>query len=141
MGCPERRHFVSGASVAASTGASVVGAPPPGPLACSVAYNGAGGSGTTTVTGASGTAPGIVQTTESGGTPPYTITLFALQNEPSGKLSMYDGGTGATNIAYTGFVVNEIESAYIRYSIRDSLGATATSRFPDATNFSIKRTS
>ena len=121
------------------------GGPPPGgggtsgPLSCGVAFS--GGAGTTTVSGASGYVPGLVQTSESGGTPPYVIQVFAFEDEPSGKLAMVDGPTGSTNITYAGFVLNEVQSGAVRYTIKDNAGRTATARYPASGTFSIMRTS
>ena len=110
-----------------------------GPLSCTVAFS--GGAGTTAVSGASGFVSGLVQTTDSGGTPPYAVQVFAFENEPSGKLALVDGPSGSTNITYTGFVLNEIESGAVRYTIKDSAGGTATARYPASGTLSIMRTS
>lgn len=139
--------IVSGIGIVAAAGVTAGGGGGGGggggALSCSVTFS--GGAGTTNVSGASGYAPGIVQTSESGGTPPYTVTTLGFEDDPSGKLSLVD--IGNVVIAYSGFSVNEIESGGIRYSITDSLGATATARFPTpgplgaTRNLSIKRTS
>ena len=121
-------------------------APPPsssGPLTASLTFA-PGGTTTFTVSGASGNLSaqgyGIVQSGYSGGTAPYVESL-TIQNDPSGKIGFVDNGRGADTVSYTGFALSEVEYGWIKYSVRDSTGATATARFPATGTLSITRTS
>jgi hypothetical protein len=88
----------------------------------------------------SGQGYGIVQAGCSGGISPYTDSM-TIQNDPSSKLGFIDNGRGADTISYTGFALNEVEYGWIKYTVRDSTGATATARFPATGSISITRTS
>ena len=120
--------------------------PPPassGPLSCWVSFA-PNGDTVFVVSGASGDLSGqgygIVQAGYSGGTSPYTDSM-TIQNDPSGKLGFVDNGRGADTISYTGFALNEVEYGWIKYTVRDSTGATATARFPATGSLSVTRTS
>ena len=119
--------------------------PPPaskGPLSCWVNFAPHGDT-VFTVSGTTGDLSsqgyGIVQYDYSGGTPPFTDSL-TIQNDPSGKIGFVSNGLGADTIGYAGFALNEVEYGWIRYTVRDSTGATATARFPAAGSLSITRT-
>jgi len=58
-----------------------------------------------------------------------------------GKLGFVDNGRGADTISFSGFALNEVEYGWIKYTVRDSTGATATARFPATGSLSITRTS
>lgn len=126
--------------MAASSGASVAAAP----LAAGVGFS--GGSGPFFVSGASGNfgSQGFyaLSYTNTGGTPPYGGPGQSIQGDPSGKLAIVPYGDGVHDtIGWSGFAVNESQTCYIQYDITDSLGATATSRYPASTLITIKRTS
>jgi hypothetical protein len=77
----------------------------------------------------------------SGGTTPYSSS-GGLMGDPSGKLSIVLAGVGPDNtIAWSGFSLNEIEACYLQLDVTDSVGATASARFPSAGSIIIKRTS
>jgi len=143
MGRERRGPVVSGIGMAA---AAYSPPPPPtssGPLSCWVNFA-PNGDTVFTVSGASGNLSaqgyGIVQYDYSGGTPPFTDSL-TIQNDPSGKIGFVDNGRGADTISYSGFALSEVEYGWIKYSVRDSTGATATARFPATGTLSITRTS
>lgn len=83
---------------------------------------------------------GIVQYDYSGGTAPYSESL-TIEGDPSGKLGIVPNGRGADTIAYTGFSLNEVEGGWLKYSVKDGDGATATARFPASGVLTITRTS
>jgi hypothetical protein len=126
---------MSGIACASDAG---VAAPP---LSCGVEI--VGGSSPFSVVAASGdlytNSHEVISVTATGGTPPYTLGL-SIQGDPSGKLSLIASSDGVhETVAWTGFSVNETESGYVQINVTDSVGATASDRFPTTGTFSIKR--
>lgn len=113
-----------------------------GPLACMIGFS--GGAGPFSVASASGNLSsegyGIIRGDITGGTPPYSETVSA-QGDVSAKLSVVANGLGADTIGYRAFAMNEIEGAYLRYDVTDSLGHSATARFPTSGLIVLTRTS
>jgi len=119
---------------------------PPPPLYAAVTYS--GGGGPFYVSGASGNmidnyspARAFVYT-YGGGTPPYT-TSVQLLNDPSGKLSIVGAGSPIPKdtLAWSGFSLSEAQGCYIQFDLTDSLGATASARYPATGVIVLQRTS
>jgi len=114
------------------------------PLSCDIEL--IGGAGPWNVSGSAGDlysqfAKGIFVST-SGGTPPYGGPGQSLNGDASGKLSLVPTGDGLHNtIGWSGFSLNELEGCYLQFDVTDSLGATASARYPSAGSIIIKRTS
>ena len=140
MGRDRRGRIVTGISTVLASGGphAAPGGGSTGPLACTVGFS--AGPGPYHVSGSSGFLPGIIQGGSTGGTPPYTEN-YSFLSDPSGKIGGADNGTGADSITYAGFALNEVESCYLRYTVTDSLGQSATARFPTSGLLSITRTS
>lgn len=105
-----------------------------------------GGAGPINVSGASGnmgTAFGYkIAGFGSGGSGSYPVVDVQIQGDASGKLSQAPSGDGLhTTIAWTGFLPNEGEGCYITVDVTDSLGATASARYPESGYIIVKRTS
>jgi hypothetical protein len=116
-----------------------------GALSCSISFT--GGVGPINVSGASGDCyanggGGVITTTTTGGTPPYVSSVFSVQGDASGKLSIVLSGDHIHNtIGYSGFAVNENEGGYLRLDVTDSVGATASAQYPSSGVIVIKRAS
>ena len=117
------------------------------PFSCSISFS--IGSGPFFVSGASGdlytSNAGLISINESGGTPPYGGYGggASLNGDPSGKLFITPASDGVhLTIGWSGFSLNEFEGGYIQFDGSDSLGATASSRYPPVGQvIAVKRTS
>ncbi len=114
-----------------------------GPLTCWITFS-PNHETVFTVSGASGNLSasgyGILQSDHSGGVSPFTETL-SFQSEPSGKLGFTDNGLGADTISFTGFALNEVESGWVKYVVKDGAGTTATARYPASGSLTVTRAS
>jgi hypothetical protein len=140
MGHERNGRFVSGVGIAAA--GSITSSPPPPPLTVRVSWNGqtplpvSGASGVAQPVG-SPFAPNVLVYIASGGVPPYTEG-GGLVNNLSGKLAIAAAPDGVHNtIAWSGFAINETESADVTYRVTDSTGTTVTSTY---TGIIVQRT-
>jgi len=76
-----------------------------------------------------------------GGMPPYTYGTSVL-GDPSGKLAFVLATDGVHNtVGWSGFALNEAEGCYFVFDITDSVGATASCRYPPTGVIVLQRTS
>jgi hypothetical protein len=131
MGYQRDGCLVSGINIAIA-GSAGPSAPPPAPLQVSITW---AGDRPLNVSGASGVAqsksspwtPNVFGYLVTGGVPPYSESN-GLINNPSGKLFIAAAPDGVHNtIGWSGFSINETESAEIFYTATDSAGTTGSS--------------
>lgn len=114
--------------------------PPPDPAPLSISMSSTAGS-IINVSGSSGSRT-VINYSPSGGSGGYTVTAGAsnMGSNPSGKLSQGNpsnpSGSGTITISWTGFALNELQSATFGCSV------TSGAAFASAgLGLSIKRTS
>jgi hypothetical protein len=92
-----------------------------GPLTLGFSWT---GSVPLNVSGASGVPSAVLFVYVSGGTPPYSGG-FSLLNNTSGKLYLTASPDGIhTTVGWSGFSLNELESANAHFEVTDSAGAS-----------------